>query len=292
MIRSPIIGGVCIALLLVVGGCSSTPAAPPDRGPSRPMPELARLPDPVPKSEPKSRYGNPPTYVVFGKTYRVMDTAAGYQATGLASWYGAKFHGRPTSSGERYDMYKLTAAHRNLPLPTYARVTNLANNKSTIVRINDRGPFHDDRIIDLSYAAAVKLGFADRGTARVRVEALPGAPPATLIAEAPQPAKPVVTAPVLATGVPMLPGPSAIERSLPIGADIYLQAGAFRSYGGAESLRAKLTELIGDIVRVQHSEIDTLFRVRIGPIADMAEALRLQALIANSDFGTPLIVRE
>lgn len=293
MKRSPVIGGMCFVFLLIVSGCSSTPAAPPDRGPSRAMPELARLPDPVPKSEPKSKYGNPPTYVVLGKTYRVMESAAGYQATGLASWYGAKFHGRPTSSGERYDMYKLTAAHRNLPLPTYARITNLANNKSTIVRINDRGPFHDDRIIDLSYAAAVKLGFADHGTARVRVEALPAAPPpAALIAEATPPAKPAVTAPVLATGVPVLPGPGTIVHSAPIGAEIFLQAGAFRSYGGAESLRTKLAELIGDIVRVQHSEVDTLFRVRIGPIPDMAEALRLQALIANSDLGTPLIVRE
>ena len=109
-----------------------------------------------------------------GKTYRVMRSAEGYVATGNASWYGRKFHGRLTSSGEPFDMYQLSAAHRSLPIPTFARVTNLDNGRATIVRINDRGPFHDERIIDVSYAAAVKLGFAARGTARVRVEVLPG----------------------------------------------------------------------------------------------------------------------
>ena len=107
-----------------------------------------------------------------GKTYRVMRSADGYSATGNASWYGRKFHGRLTSSGEPFDMYQLTAAHRSLPIPTYARVTNLDNGRTTVVRINDRGPFHDNRIIDLSYAAAVKLGFAALGTARVRVEVI------------------------------------------------------------------------------------------------------------------------
>jgi rare lipoprotein A len=109
---------------------------------------------------------------VFGKTYQVMDSGAGYLETGLASWYGTKFHGRSTSSGEPYDMYQLTAAHRSLPIPAYVRVTNLDNGRSSVVRVNDRGPFHSDRIIDLSYAAAVKLGYADQGTARVRVESL------------------------------------------------------------------------------------------------------------------------
>lgn len=133
--------------------------------------DLASLPDPTPRKEPKSRSGNPRSYTVLGKTYRVMDSAAGYRATGLASWYGRKFHGRRTSSGEPFDMYKLTAAHRSLPIPAYVKVTNLENGRSTVVRVNDRGPFHGERIIDLSYAAAVKLGFAQKGTARVRIEA-------------------------------------------------------------------------------------------------------------------------
>ena len=112
--------------------------------------DVSQLPEPVPKSEPRSRYGNPDTYSVWGKTYRVLPSAEGYQAEGLASWYGQKFHGHRTSSGESFDMYRFTAAHRSLPLPTYARVTNLDNGKSLVVRINDRGPFHEDRIIDLS----------------------------------------------------------------------------------------------------------------------------------------------
>jgi rare lipoprotein A len=141
-----------------------------DGPPHETPPWLAELPDPVIRHERPASRGNPATYTVLGKTYRVMRSAHGYAATGNASWYGRKFHGRLTSSGEPFDMYQLTAAHRTLPIPTYARVTNLENGKTTVVRINDRGPFHDERIIDLSYAAAVKLGFAARGTARVRVE--------------------------------------------------------------------------------------------------------------------------
>jgi rare lipoprotein A len=166
-------------VLLALIGCVATPVRIPERrdGPPAHTPaELEHLPDPVPRDEPKSARGNPPTYTVLGKTYRVMDTAAGYQATGLASWYGSKFHGRLTSSGEPFDMFTLTAAHRSLPLPTYLRVTNLQNGRSTIVRVNDRGPFHADRLIDLSYAGAVKLGFANYGTARVRVEVIEDAP--------------------------------------------------------------------------------------------------------------------
>ena len=133
---------------------------------------LADLPDPEVRHERPSRRGNPKSYTVAGKTYHVLGSARGYRATGNASWYGRKFHGRLTSSGEPYDMYQLTAAHRSLPIPAYARVTNLDNGRSTVVRINDRGPFHQDRIIDVSYAAAVKLGFAALGTARVRVEVI------------------------------------------------------------------------------------------------------------------------
>jgi len=142
-------------------------------GPPQVVPTgLADLPDPEVRHERPTKRGNPSSYTVLGKTYHVLGSAAGYAATGNASWYGRKFHGRLTSSGEPFDMYELTAAHRSLPIPTYARVTNLDNGKATVVRINDRGPFHSHRIIDLSYAAAVKLGFAARGTARVRVEVL------------------------------------------------------------------------------------------------------------------------
>jgi rare lipoprotein A len=122
--------------------------------------------------EDKSRYGNRPEYEVFGIRYRVLESSIGYEEEGSASWYGEEFQGRPTSSREPYDMYLMTAAHRTLPLPTYVEVTNLENGRRAVVRVNDRGPFHPDRIIDLSYVAALKLGYVDAGTARVRVRAL------------------------------------------------------------------------------------------------------------------------
>lgn len=174
-----------VLLLLIIGvglaGCRSTGTSPASApapraerdGPPHVIPGgLADLPDPEVRHERPTKRGNPASYTVLGKTYQVMNSGAGYNATGYASWYGRKFHGRLTSSGEPFDMYQLTAAHRTLPIPTYARITNLDNGRTTVVRINDRGPFHDDRIIDLSYAAAVKLGFAAVGTARVRVEVL------------------------------------------------------------------------------------------------------------------------
>ncbi|MGQ0697428.1 MAG: septal ring lytic transglycosylase RlpA family protein [Panacagrimonas sp.] len=134
-------------------------------------PDLANIPDPIPVHEPKSAGGNPLKYEVFGRTYKVMSSARAFRETGLASWYGTKFHGRKTSNGEVYDMFELTAAHKHLPLPTWARVTNLGNGKSVIVRINDRGPFHSARIIDLSYAAAVRLDTLNK-IALVEIEAI------------------------------------------------------------------------------------------------------------------------
>lgn len=183
-------------LALVLAGCQSAAVVPPASdgvpqvappasdsvpvlvdGPPEIVPDdLGQLPDPIPVAEPRSRSGNPPTYNVFGKTYRTLDSAAGYEATGRASWYGMKFDGRRTSSGETFDTLRLTAAHPTLPIPSYVEVTNLDNGRHMVVRVNDRGPFHDGRIIDLSYAAAVKLGFADLGTARVRVVALHNLP--------------------------------------------------------------------------------------------------------------------
>ncbi|MBI2383919.1 MAG: septal ring lytic transglycosylase RlpA family protein [Gammaproteobacteria bacterium] len=151
--------------------------------------DLAKVEEPVPVAEPPSRSGNPRSYEVFGKTYHVMNRAAGYRERGYASWYGKKFHGQKTSSGERYDMYAMTAAHKSLPLPTYVRVRHLRNGRSVVVKVNDRGPFHEGRIIDLSYAAAAKLGMLASGSAMVEVEALtPGAndpaPPASAYLEA------------------------------------------------------------------------------------------------------------
>ena len=162
---------------------AATEAEDPEAGVGPEMPRMRRardlveqdldaVPDAVPVEEPLSRYGNPEEYEVFGESYRVMDSSEGYVAEGLASWYGDEFQGRRTSSGEPFDMYLMTAAHRTLPIPTYVEVTNLENGRVAVVRVNDRGPFHSDRIIDLSYVAARKLGIVGPGTAKVRVRAL------------------------------------------------------------------------------------------------------------------------
>ena len=143
-----------------------------DCAPTDGIPDIDQIPEPEVRDEPHSRYGNRSPYTVLGKTYRVLDNAEGYDEIGTASFYGNKFHGRRTSNLEVYDMYAFTAAHKTLPLPSFARVTNLANGRSVVVRVNDRGPFHDGRIIDLSYAAAVKLGVDRAGTARVEVQGL------------------------------------------------------------------------------------------------------------------------
>lgn len=132
----------------------------------------SRIPDAIPTPLPKSKYGNPKSYEVAGKTYHVLPTSRNYQETGIASWYGTKFHGRLTSTREKYDMFAMTAASPVLPIPSFARVTNLSNGRSVVVKVNDRGPFAKGRIMDLSYAAAKKLGYADRGTARVEVKAI------------------------------------------------------------------------------------------------------------------------
>jgi rare lipoprotein A len=177
--------------VVMLAACSSKPAKPippsgpePDRYPdaSSVPPAAHDMPDAVPVAEPRSRYGNPKTYEVMGERYFVLDSAAGYKESGRASWYGTKFHGKRTSSGEPYDMYQMTAAHKTLPLPTYVRVTRKSTGKSVIVRVNDRGPFHTGRVIDLSYAAAARLDLLKEGSAEVDVEALE---PATMPARAP-----------------------------------------------------------------------------------------------------------
>ena len=163
---------VALAVLgLVLAGCAGKAPSTAD-GPSKRDIKPSDVRDAVPRDEPLARYGNHSPYTVLGKTYTVMASSKGYKERGIASWYGSKFHGRRTSSGEVYDMHLATAAHKRLPLPTYAEVTNLDNGRKMVVKINDRGPFHDGRIIDLSYAAAIKLGVDKTGTARVEVRAI------------------------------------------------------------------------------------------------------------------------
>ncbi len=274
--------------LLVLAACSTAPTRDRDRDPHAPShpPDLSQLPDPVPHIEPPSRYGNSSPYEVLGKTYYVLPNPGRYREYGTASWYGAKFHGRLTSSGEPYDMYQLTAAHRSLPIPCYLRVTNLENQRSAIVRVNDRGPFHSERLIDLSYAAAVKLGFADRGVTRVMLELVDGTddiPQTALADQDPMPAEP--------------PAVAVDDTSTPIAESgpgrIFLQAGAFSNSAGAERLRRDLRGVVGDDVHVQKPPSgDRWYRVRIGPLTEMSEALRLQALIVAAAFTKPLIVEE
>ncbi len=272
--------GAALLLQLVVA-CSTAPPEPGDGAPMHPPTDLAGLKDPTPRIEPPSKYGNKSPYEVLGKTYYVLPNPRNYKEFGRASWYGTKFHGRSTSSGEPYDMYQLTAAHRSLPIPSYVRVTNLDNRKTAIVRVNDRGPFHSERLIDLSYAAAVKLGFADRGTARVMVELVDGTDQLKTIAQAvPPPANPGV-----AIGPAPAPGAPAPGR-------LFLQAGAFKTAAGAERLRSDLSALVGAGVQVQRSATDLYYRVRIGPVAQMSEATRLQDLVVAAAFAKPLIVRE
>jgi rare lipoprotein A len=193
--------------------------------------------DAVPKREPLARYGNHSPYTVLGKTYTVLPSSDGYRERGIASWYGSKFHGRRTSSGELYDVRLATAAHRSLPLPTYAEVTNLENGRRMIVKINDRGPFHPDRIIDLSYAAAVKLGVDVSGTARVEVRAI----------DMDHPERPAVK---VADGT-------------------FLQVGAFSKRVTAEDLAGKMMAAQLKPVSVQKSR--GLYKVWIGPYASQKE---------------------
>lgn len=266
---------IATALCLLLGhGCASHPGdGPPpavdrDSAPGAHF-DASGIPDAVPRVEPRSRYGNPDSYVVFGRRYHVLPDATDFREHGDASWYGTKFHGRRTSSGEPYDMYAMTAAHKNLPLPSYVRVTNLRNSKSVVVRVNDRGPFHDGRIIDLSYAAALKLDVVSTGTAPVEIEVLD-----------PQTAAP-------ATRVADIKPSAAVESSgesdtVPPTDALFIQLGAFTQADNALALKGKLE--VADIrpVRIEQQPADGLFRVRLGPFpgASAADdiALRLVAL--------------
>jgi rare lipoprotein A len=216
-----------------------------------------QVPDATPRPDPLLAAGNTSPYVVNGVRYQVLEDFRGYSETGVASWYGTKFHGRPTSNGERYDLFAPTAAHRSLPIPTFVRVTNLENGLSMIVRVNDRGPFHSDRLIDLSYGAAVRLGFAEQGTARVRVELLDIA------------------------GVDD-------RRRDPVGGDYrYLQLGAFSNESTARRLGDEISAQFYAPVAV--SPVATgggmLYRVRLGPVSDRNELARIRRELEQRGYG-------
>ena len=249
-----------------------------DRAPSGVL-DPARIRAVVPEPLNRTMAGNRSPYTVNGRSYRVMATEEGFQQTGLASWYGEKFHGHLTSNGEIFDMYQVSAAHTSLPIPSFARVTNLENQRSIIVRVNDRGPFHNDRILDLSFAAAYQLGFANQGTALVHVESIvPGQQNV-----------------LLASGAEQSAGSSASGAADSLLAR-YLQAGAFSDLRAAQRLSERLQAITSRPVFIRSVQAENgrqqLHRVRVGPISDPGEIQRITDMMVAADLGEPFMIQE
>jgi rare lipoprotein A len=215
--------------------------------------DVTKVPNATPVVEPRSRYGNPKSYEVFGKRYYVLNSSNGFVERGIASWYGTKFHGKRTSSGESYDMYAMTAAHKTLPLPTYVEVTNLENRKSIIVKVNDRGPFHENRIIDLSYTAASKIGILAKGTGLVEVRAIE---PSTYVAAN--------------RGAPV----RTVALDKQVTQEFYIQIGAFSELINAENMQMKINSIGSSLIKIIQTKIDgkMLYRVRLGPLVSVDKA--------------------
>lgn len=266
---------------LIIAGCGGSPSKPGgyylDDGPgANPPANLDSIPEPTPKIEPLNPYTSRP-YTVLGRTYAPQTQLAPYKQRGVASWYGKRYHGQKTSSGEIYDMYALSAAHTVLPLPSYARVTNVANGKSVVVRVNDRGPFHEDRLIDLSYAAAHRIGIIGQGSAVVEVEAIiPGS------SEAP----PAATAPTVPAPVPVA-APVSNEAG-----GIFVQLGAFSVEDNAAAFLRKMRIDLGWLAgSMQLHRGDGLYKVHAGPYADRAEAERAAERIRKELGFRPFVLK-
>ena len=324
----PVKLAACGALALLLASCSSSRAPQPVMpvqpggglsGPGNYSPphkdgapwwdvDVSRIPDAVPMPHYGPVKASP--YVVFGKQYYPIPDGRRYQAVGPASWYGTKFHGQATANGETYDLYGMTAAHKTLPLPSYVRVTNLENGKSAILRVNDRGPFYSDRIIDLSFAAAKKLGYAENGTARVKVEGIDPhewwaqqGRPVPLVLAAAQPvvqAKPVAqpleqyAPPPQQHAAAVLPVQVDAKKNASVAASgLYLQVGALANPDAAELLKAKLSDtvaapvFISSVVRNQQ----ILHRVRLGPIGSQGEAEQVRDSVRLANLGQPTLVQ-
>ncbi len=282
-----LLGGVMLA------GCASAPPEPDhssrytitqDRAPSGHF-DVSGLADAVPRYEQPRSAGNKSPYSVWGKTYSVMASNEGYVERGVASWYGEKFHGHKTSNGETFDMYTMSAAHKSLQIPGYARVTNLDNGRSVIVRVNDRGPFHGDRLIDLSYAAAKKLGYQGRGTARVEVAAITVRPDGSM----------------MLAGKPFTPGTggdsaAVADRRSPVAGSeaLFVQLGSFSSPDPAEMLSHQVRSQISSPTRVR--SVDTAsgryHRVQVGPFRDADEAERAQRLLEARGYSQTLLLTD
>lgn len=254
---------IILISMLMFTSCA-TMDGPPDSSDFKPE-KIRKV---IPANEPLSRYGNPDTYEVMGQTYQVMKSSRGFVQRGDASWYGTKFHGKRTSSGEPYDMYAMTAAHKQLPLPTYVEVTNLNNNRKIVVKVNDRGPFHPGRIIDLSYAAAHKLGITGAGTAPVEIRAID------------------------TSGLDLNTASVTLPESTNGNGKIHVQVAAMGTESAAESMASDLRSQNFQSVRV-HVIDDSgkkLYRVRIGPIPDVDLAYQVLRDLNNIGLAAARVV--
>jgi rare lipoprotein A len=262
---------VVLGVALSIAACGGPDTRPDGPGSAH----VPRLPgDAVPREEPRSRYGNGPIYEVFNKRYSVLRNSVGYQERGVASWYGKKFHGKLTSNREQYDMYAMSGAHKTLPLPTFVRVRNLRNNKTVIVRINDRGPFVSNRIIDLSYAAAMRLDMVRDGTSLVEVTAISfDAPPRG------EPPKRVVAS------------RAKVDAQV---RQLFVQVGAFGDRSNARRRLELLSQhgLSNAFVFEDDSSATRLFRVRIGPVADVVQYDALVAILHDIGITDPYLISE
>lgn len=259
--------GLLFIFCTLIVGCSSQPesryelhqdVAPDDAF------DMSKIKELKPVYEAPSASGNKSPYTVWGKSYRVLGTSKGYKATGTASWYGKKFHGYHTSNGEIYDMYQLSAAHKSLPLPSYVLVTHVGNGKQVLVRVNDRGPFHDDRVIDLSYAAAARLGMLGAGTAPVRIEAID---------------------PVTWKGGMSL----AVNELQP---SVFVQVAAMSKKDSAKALGSRLEKETGQKMRVVPVTINNriLYKVQLGPVPSRSELQQLIDQLAVDGFLNPIVI--
>ena len=304
-----VLGVLLLSACTGSGGKITTTISGGDGPPARDI-DVSHIPDAVPKREPITRAGNKNPYTVLGKTYALLPVADGYSEVGIGSWYGKKFHGRKTANGETYNMYAMTAAHKTLPIPSYVRVTNLDNNRSAIVRINDRGPFHGGRIIDLSYAAAKKLGYAGAGTTQVKVEVIKPDEYQTNTVERPRvenrTTSSVATAPkngingteVVASRVAM----NSVERppalttvttdSYRLPGNTFLQVGAFASLNAAESSQSQVATVTARPTAIREDERmgDKLFRVLIGPFSSAAQLRNIREALIQTESLQPFVV--
>jgi peptidoglycan lytic transglycosylase len=291
-----------IAVAATLTACLSTPrqetpvyTVPPESLTPPPIPDS--VPDAIPRIESRAHSGNPPFYDVFGKRYYVLSSSVGYWERGVASWYGPGFHKVRTSTGESYDMYAMTAAHKTLPLPAYVRVTNLLNGRSVVVRVNDRGPFVGNRIIDLSYTAAAKLDMLRNGTAMVDVRTVDPSAPAPVTSASMVP--PAAAAPNAGSGAAVpaaaaqpnsaVPGAAAPTPSgaAAVTAALFVQAGAFSDPANAQRLAEKLRGGTFGKIFVRDDRIAgrRMYRVRIGPVANVAEFDRIVAALERAGIS-------